>query len=70
MEPGQSGQQVNACEELHEALHPKTPQSQGAVYFGARLWETKQGLSTPDEVAGAQAKKNQWRPARRENLQT
>ena len=56
-EPCQSGQQVDACKELHEAGHPETPQAQASVDFRTGLGKTKQSLTTPDKVAGTQAKK-------------
>ena len=57
VEPGQSSQQVEACEELHEPRHPETPYAQRPVDIGTARRKTKQGLTTPDEVAGTQAKK-------------
>src|SRR5437870_10066852 len=49
----ESNQQVDTCDELHEAQHPESPHAHSSVYFRACLVKTKEVLPAPDKITGA-----------------
>src|SRR6185437_6865359 len=55
VEPCEANQEENACDELHEARHPKAPHSHTLVHFRAGSGKAEQRLAAPNEIAGAKA---------------